>query len=389
MRRRRVVRCVDQSERGAALNQKPKSTEPTATPLYARPLAIALLGATFISLATLMFSSRPDPVGTESQATPREPDSAQQVKSRTLIRATFFDRQVEPQIAETDRLNRLAAQRCVDRMSDLIQRYQTGIPPFVKDLTSLSTRLGIVQRLPGDWWNEDERIEGYVRNKFERHFFSETLLLQDIARILGDFRDEVTVNQSRMIVTVKASLDSADLPEVDIRQYESFIRSISKELQSETADLGTASVYKGLMVLVTSEVGSFVAFSVAGGLIARVGTSIASSAAVGVGATAGATATGAGSGSLVGPVGTVVGLGVGLAVGLVIDWWMTEKFEVELTDKMEQYLETLEDSILSGSDRSMVAGGGLVDALPKVCDRLTVAYRERFYEQIVTVETKQ
>ena len=39
-----------------------------------------------------------------------------------------------------------------------------------------------------------------------------------------------------------------------------------------------------------------------------------------------------------------------------------------------------------GEGVSEAGSGGIADALPKVCNRLEAAYRERFYEQIVTVE---
>jgi hypothetical protein len=94
-------------------------------------------------------------------------------------------------------------------------------------------------------------------------------------------------------------------------------------------------------------------------------------------------------------VGTVVGLGVGLAVGLVIDWWMTEQFEEKMVNQMQAYLDSLETALLSGSasacldvstPESTVQCDGVADALPVLCDQLLTAYRERFFEQIVTVK---
>lgn len=367
----------------------PSTNAPHTPPLPRHPLALAFCGAAFAGVVTLTVLTKQAPSEIDTPSSPSVLASPRPSTSRDVVRASFFDSEVEPRIAETDNLNRLAAERCVERISGLVDRYKAGVPPFVDDLTSLSTRLGIVRRLPGDWWNGDERIEVYVQTKFERNLFSEMLLTQDVAKVLSDFRDEVDANQKRMLVTVKASLDTADLPEVDISHYQPFFRSVSKDLNGYSAQQGTASVYNGLTVLVTSEIGSYVAISVAGGLLARVGTSVAAGAVAGVGATAGATATGAGGGTFVGPVGTIVGFGVGLAVGLVIDWWMTEKFESELTAQMEQYLDSLRNSLLHGSDNATINHGGLIEALPTLCDRLTMAYRERFYEQIVIVESVQ
>ena len=356
------------------------------SPVGSSPLVVALFGATMLAILTFAVTNRQSPTALPTIDT-ASMDATSLHVARDVVRATFFDNHVEPRIAETDRLNRLAAQRCLDRITELIGRYQAGVPPFVEDLTSLSTRLGIVRRLPGDWWNDDQRIEAYVQAKFQRHLFSEALLTRDVADILSGFRDEVDANQKRMLVAIQASLGTADLPEIDLVHYEPFFRSVAEKLQTYSANQGTTSVYNGLTVLVTSEIGSYVAISVAGGLLARFGTTLASGATAGVGVTVGATATGAGGGTLAGPVGTVVGFGVGLAVGLVIDWWMTEKFEAELNQQMSQYLDSLGESLLYGSDGLATRQGGLAEALPLVCDRLVVAYRQRFFEQIVQVES--
>jgi phage tail tape-measure protein len=143
-----------------------------------------------------------------------------------------------------------------------------------------------------------------------------------------------------------------------------------------------------------SEAGSYAAITVASGLMARFGTAAATTAVAAGGATAGASAAGAGSGTLAGPVGTAVGLGVGLVVGLTIDWWMTDKFEQELSQKMRTYLDRLEQSILEGpvqsngkSDRSAVNSNvGIKQSLPHLCDRLHDAYQQRFHQQIVQME---
>jgi hypothetical protein len=77
---------------------------------------------------------------------------------------------------------------------------------------------------------------------------------------------------------------------------------------------------------------------------------------------------------------------------MVIDWWMTEKFEAQMSQQMNGYIQSLSDTILYGAATSPLTEtqvtpgpqGGIVDALPVVCDRLKDAYRQRFYQQIVT-----
>ncbi len=73
---------------------------------------------------------------------------------------------------------------------------------------------------------------------------------------------------------------------------------------------------------------------------------------------------------------------------------MTDQFEDEMREKMSDYIRSLEVAIFTGQPQTndtMVSAAsadqrGLADALPALCDELLIAYRERFYEQIVKRE---
>ena len=372
----------------------------------ARPFLIALFMASVIAAATFLGSRAwlPDG-GVPKTDLPLQPsvtvDELVQAEAtnRIVARAAFFDNEVEPEIEKTAQLNREAAERCISRLQNQITVYRHQVEPFVEDLTSISTRFSIIAKMPGGWWSEDGRVEDFVAAKFEKYLFSEEKLLNDVSEILEQFRNEVDANQKRMLVNVQACVDTADLPEVDIQEYEKFYQSVAKQLSEYSAEQGSNSVYNAVTVLVISEAGSYAAVTLVSGVLVRFGAMAATTAAVAGGATAGAGATGAGGGSLAGPVGTAVGLGVGLVIGLAIDWWMTEQFEEEMEFQLKDYLRSLERAILYGSESpadsgATVAGsaanpseqGGIADALPRVCNQLEAAYRERFYEQIVTVE---
>ncbi len=363
--------------------------EPRSARGLEHPLAACTLVAALVALATLAVTSQPDELPAPVTAAVVSSEAVTVEPSREALRSEFFDREVQPRIAETDRLNREAASRCKDRLTRLMDQYRRGIDPFVEDLTSISTRLGIVRRMPTDWWKQDGRVESYVQEKFERHLFSKTSLTRDVGDILDAFRTEVDANQKRMLISIRASLDTADLPEVAIGDYDSFLASVADQLQDYSSQQGASSVQNALTVLVMSEAGSYAAITLASGLLARFGAAAATTAAAAGGATAGASAAGAGSGSLGGPVGTAVGLGVGLVIGIAIDWWMTERFEDELSEKMHGYVDSLEQSILHGSASPSSSRttsstehqvGGIGDALPIVCDRLQEAYQQRFRE---------
>ncbi len=345
----------------------------------------AMLGIFVASIAGGVLLTRLAlPVIRTGDSSPR-PDSDSTVNNESNdpknARSSFYDTEVEPRVFETDLANREAAERALERLSTTFDGYHEGVDKFVSDLTSISTRLGIVRRMPGQWWAGDRRIDDFVREKFEQHLFSERKLLADVGEVLKVFQDDVDTNQRRMLTQIRAALTQSDLPQVSMSTDAEFYQAVASKLQSYSSDQGSATVYNALTVLLISEAGSYVATSLLAGLVARFGTTAAVSTVAASGATAGTATVGAGGGTLGGPVGVVVGFGVGLAVGLIIDWWMTEKFETEMSTQMNAYLDSLERTIVTGDSAK---NPGLADAMPVVCDRLLDAYRERFYEQIVT-----
>lgn len=358
------------------------------------PFAALVLIAAIVAMISLIVTWRPEPIAAPVGS---EAPASVQLNSpldRQSLRKAFFERDVLPAIEQTDRENRQAAERCLGRLSRVIDRYRQGVDPFVSDLTSLKTRMGIVRRMPAAWWKEDKSVEAYVQGKFERHLFSEQQLIGDVGEVLDAFREEIDANQRRMLTQIRASLAISDLPEVHVEDDEAFLASVASQLQTYSSQQGTSSLQNALTVLVLSEAGSYAAMSLASGLLARFGTAAATTAAAAGGATAGASAAGAGGGSLAGPVGTAVGLGVGLVIGLTIDWWMTEKFEDELSGNLHSYLDRLEQSILEGpaeqtsssSETQREPSVGIKHALPKLCDQLRDAYQQRFLNQIVDLE---
>ncbi|KAA5544561.1 hypothetical protein FYK55_09590 [Roseiconus nitratireducens] len=371
-------------------------------------LRVPLVIATVVALVTLggLIQPLPDPVvsppSVDLDQPLIEPSSADLELNQQVVRARFFETSVLPLIEQLEADNRAAANRCLIRTERLIDQYHRGVEPFVQDMTSISTRLGILKRMPAGWWKEDGRVESYVQQKFESHLFSEQSLVRDITSVLMQFRSEVDANQRATLADVQAALTTADLPAVRLDQQEAFFRKLSQQINQYAADQGTTSVQNMIGAFVLGEVGAFAARSVIAGLLSRFAPTVALSAAAGTSATVGASATGAGGGSLAGPVGTVVGFGAGLAVGLVIDWWMTERFEAELREQMHGYLDALHATLIDGgnartssagqsdpaADRPAAGSGvGLSVALPRLCDQLSQAYRDRFFIQIVQGES--
>ncbi|WP_436716845.1 hypothetical protein U8335_06495 [Roseiconus lacunae] len=337
---------------------------------------------------------------TKGQIT-REDQARIDESARRLARAKFYEQQVEPLLGNIGQQNQAAAQRCLDRIKSALDDYHQGVDGFVNDMTSIRTRLGIIKRMPAGWWKNDDRVQAYVQEKFQEHLFSADQLIDDVTDPLLQFRADIVANQNQLLSQVQASLSTADVPETQFEIGDQFFDDLSGPLSQYASSQGTTSVELMIGAFVIGEVGAFAAQSVMAGLLARFAPSIAIGSAAGASATVGATATGAGGGSLGGPVGTAVGFGVGLAVGLIIDWWMTDQFEAKLSKQMHAYLNELEHTLMIGNvspelppipgesnpsvriETQADGRQGLVSVLPKICDQLNLAYRDRFFEAIV------
>jgi hypothetical protein len=368
-------------------------------------LELSIPGSDFTTFTEKSFSGTANSQRTVSS-------SERQAVARRVERARFYDDAVVPLITQVEVENRDAAERCLTRIDHVINGYHAGVEPFVQDMTSISTRFGILRRMPGDWWRSDDRIEAFVQEKFSQHLFSERQLLEDLSRVLVDFQCEVTANQHSMLTRVQAALWTADLPTIELESHEVFFRGLSEQLSEYASRQGVTSVENMIAAFVLGEVGAFAARSVITGLLARFAPTVAMSSAAGATATVGASATGAGGGAMAGPVGAVVGFGAGLVVGLIVDWWMTERFEAELRGQLHTYIEDLRFAVVEGArpgntlasqlehgsgriasgrtaNKPMtVASAGLRKALPELCTQLTRAYRDRFFSQIVDEESK-
>jgi hypothetical protein len=312
-----------------------------------------------------------------------------------MARAAFYDEQVQPCIGTADARNREAAERVVKSLRSQFAIYRGGVHSFVQDLTSLGTRWEILKRMSRqllpESWRDEKTVEAYVRKSFETHLFSEVSFVNDVGGVMSSFRSDIEANQRRLLVDIRAALEIADLPKVTLASYDQFSQSVSNKLQSfsnKSIGHATKSVYHALIVLIISEAGSQVVRSMIAGTLARIGATAAASTAAAGGATAGGATIGAGGGSFGGPIGSLVGLGVGLAVGLLIDWWMTGKFQKDIALEMDQYLTSIEESILGGSQQQSHSNEkvGLVGTLPVICDQLKTIYQDRFYHQIVAGE---
>ncbi len=294
-------------------------------------------------------------------------------------RQAFYAQQIDPLMRTTEQANLEAAERAVFRLLDVFDKYRSGIQPFAEDITSLATRFGILRRMFGGWWHEDERVHAYVQDKFETYLFSENQLHQDIVAVIHAFREDLDANENRMLTSVRAAVEAHPLPQMEMpeyRQFEEAVRSIILEFSTNRA---RDSVYQGIATLVVAEVAAISAHQLIVRVMLSSGTAAATSAAAGGGATASATATGGAAGTLGGPMGTVIGLGVGLGVGIAVDWWMTERFQEKLAHDLKVYFDGLQMALLNGTHSEP----GLKIALNQFVDDLSVAQTKVVHQSLV------
>ena len=293
--------------------------------------------------------------------------------------AVFFEKDVQPVIATTDRANRESANRCVQRLQEMFAKHRRGISPFVEDLTSWGTRFAVLRRMPSDWWYSRSDVQATITAKFEKHLFSDESLHQGIQIALEAFRKEIEANNNVLLTAINAAVSRRDLPNIPVVAYGDFSAEVAQTLQGFAKDAAVDSVTNLLITEIASGVGGEVAAQLVVAIAARIAVMAATSSATAGGATVGGAAAGGGGGSFAGPVGSVIGLAVGLVVGIAIDWWMTSSFNEKLTAQLGAMIDEIEGSVLQG----VHGQPGLRVSLDKTCDALCDAYRQSLYERIV------
>jgi hypothetical protein len=118
------------------------------------------------------------------------------------------------------------------------------------------------------------------------------------------------------------------------------------------------------------------------GIIARLGTGMATTAVRSGSATATGATAGGGGGSAAGPLGTIVGLGVGIVAGALIDWAINDHFERRLAGQCTSFLNQLEADLANG-----VAGqAGLRSLLTDAARKSSSHYRDALFAELENVK---
>jgi hypothetical protein len=227
--------------------------------------------------------------------------------------------------------------------------------------------------------------------KFQSHIMSQDAIPKVIGSALAQFKDDVTAHRNQLLLEAKVALSTRDVrfdfPKPAYAAFEkSFEESVNRSVQSQA----TSSLVNGVVALVGSTVAMMAGEQVVAYLIDLVGTEAVAAgieaATAGGSSMAAGGAVGGASGWLGGPMGAAIGVGAGLAVGAVVDWWLTERFKLNLTQELTAYLDNLERDMIE--NRPATDGQGariglretMRDAVQKLHDIQSGAVRNALAE---------
>jgi hypothetical protein len=358
------------------------STTRSASRLQVTTGALALVSAAAM-VAVWLFLMQPPPTS-ESPPAPSPP--AVQVALPSVSRNEFYRRELVPLLEKAKVKNRASADKALDRLHQEFDRFRSGIPGFVDDVSSWRTRFGIVRRISRDKWKnfwkatddaESEEVKNYMLQKFEYHILAQDDLQKAVGSSLSEFQDDVAANRNQLLAQMRIALTTADM-NLDFTRpdFASFQREFDLFIARRVESNATDSLVNATVNLLANSIAGFAAEQVVAQIIVRFVAAQAvaagvEAAAAGGSSTAGSAAVGGAAGWLGGPLGAVIGVGAGLAVGAAVDWWVTDKFKANLTEELTTYLDNLERDMISGvaATAEQPARIGLREALHHAADK--------------------
>lgn len=332
------------------------------------------------ALTTRSTSSSQPPAPSQIGSVLRTETAPKTAQERRAEREIFFAQKIEPVISATDRRNREAANQCTSVLRESFESYRRGIPTFCEEINSWGTRLGVMKRMPTDWWYEKTDVNQFIRDKFSRHLFNDETLTNDVNAALDHFQEAVQSNQEQMLREIRVAVSGADLPNPPELDTAEFVVELSQRFHDFNVDSAEKSLVKGITIKVASAVGTAAAEMLLAQLVTELASISATATAGAGGATAGGAAVGGGGGAtLGGPVGVVTGIAVGMIVGGIVDWWISSDFKDQMTQQLNQMIDDLSDIAIAGT----ASKPGLRDALRGSCDLMLTSYRETLRASIV------
>jgi hypothetical protein len=303
-----------------------------------------------------------------------------------LSKSEFYRRDLVPLLDKTRERDLASAELAIERLHLEFNRFRTGIPAFVQDIASISTRFRLLRRLARDKWanfrrgQEDpvsDEVKQFMLGKFQSHIMSEEAMQKAVGSTIAQFKDDVTAHRNQLLLEAKVALSTRDVRfDFTKPNYAAFEQAFDASVNRSVQSQATSSLINGVVALVGSTVAGIAGEQVVAYVIDLLGTE---AVAAGVeAATAGGSsmatggAVGGASGWLGGPMGAAIGVGAGLAVGAVVDWWLTERFKLNLTQELTAYLDNLERDLIENRPATDGEGAriGLRESLHQAVEKL-------------------
>jgi hypothetical protein len=303
-----------------------------------------------------------------------------------LSKSEFYQRDLVPLLDKAKKQNVADADKAVERLHEEFDRFRAGIPGFVEDVSSWSTRFGVVRRMSKDKWTnfwkakddpDSEEVKKYVLGKFQANILSEDALQKAVESAIGQFKDDATANRNLLLREMKMALSTSDVRlDFPAPNFEAFQKLFEGYVTRSVQNQAHKSIQDGVVTVIASGVAGAAAEQLVAQIIQLLGTEAvaagAEAAAAGGSSMAAGGGLGAASGWLGGPPGAIIGVGAGLAIGAVVDWWLTERFKTNLTQELTTYLNNLERDMLDSAAASgeRPARTGLRETLHRAADKL-------------------
>jgi hypothetical protein len=267
----------------------------------------------------------------------------------------FFDKEAKPLLDEAKKKNIESVDRALAGVDAAFARYQEGIPAFASDMTGWGTRFRII------WRSSVETVEGkddhswtqsIVTEKFAEHIMSEARLETDLTEVFKQFSYDLLAGRNEMLTKMQARVEASGLVMHEKQLAgDGFSVLFEERLQGLLAKMPGQTVFIGVGSLAAGIIAEEAVRQMVRVIVAQVAARLAATALASGGATAGAAAAGAGGGTAVAPgVGTVIGLAGGFIVGAVVDWWMTDKFEEEISAQCSEFLNVTKGQLVEGKE---------------------------------------
>jgi hypothetical protein len=211
---------------------------------------------------------------------------------------------IAPRLRDADQNGIQSVEQQLLRIRDFFDQKILHTSVFAEDALSWSGKWAFIK---GKFTGDDGRShQEFLRQAFERHFFTNDDLQQLLQATVAGFLSELEGQDSAVLVSIRADLSEQDFPAIRSLSAFQSEEAFSRGYRSMLAEV-IPIVSRDMQITVGREIGVWVSTEVATAVTIRVGSAVAAR----LGISAGILSSGAVSGAAT--------LGAGLAVGLIVD----------------------------------------------------------------------